>query len=139
MILDWLPSRKERRATFKDADGWFVEWLRGGKPTVSGESVGPTTAMGLASYYAGIRNIAEDVAKMPLDILKRTPGSNDRKKQRNHRAYIAMNEQPNPEMSPMAFRETMLHHAMGWGNGVAEIVSNAGGTQIELWPIDPTQ
>ncbi len=137
MLLDWLPNRREKRATFKDADGWFVDWLRGGVPTSSGEAVGPNTAMGLAVYYAGIRNIAEDVAKMPLDIMKRTSNGKKRKKLREHPAWIALNEQPNPDMSPMALRETMLHHAMGWGNGLLEIVSNRGGTKIELWPLDP--
>jgi HK97 family phage portal protein len=48
-----------------------------------------------------------------------------------------MNEQPTPEMGAMAFREVMLQHAMGWGNGVAEIVANRSGSRIELWPIDP--
>lgn len=137
MLLDWLPGRTEKRATFKDTDGWFVDWLRGGAPTASGEAVGPKTAMGLAVYYAGIRNIAEDVAKMPLPVIRRS-GGGKRQMLKKHPAYVAMNEQPNPEMSPMAWRETTIHHAMGWGNGISEIVSNRGGTEMELWPIDPT-
>lgn len=137
MLLDWLPGRTEKRATFKDADGWLFDWARGGRSTASGERVGPNAAMGLAAYYAGIRNISEDCAKMPLDVLERKPSSKKRKKLRDHPAWMAMNEQPNPEMGPMAFRETMLHHAMGWGQGVAEIVRNLGGSKMELWPLDP--
>lgn len=139
MLADWLQNRIEKRATFKDTEGWFADWVRGGRRTVAGEAVGPRTAMSLPAYYAAIRNISEDIAKMPFDVMERVPGSRTRKKLREHPAWIAMNVRPNPEMSPLAFRETMGHHAMGWGNGVAEITWNRIRSRVELWPLDPQE
>jgi hypothetical protein len=50
MLLDWLPARIEKRATFKDADGWLADWLRGGRPTVSGEAVGHRVVVNARNY-----------------------------------------------------------------------------------------
>lgn len=139
MIMNLLPARKEQRATFKENEGWLADWARGGRRTLSGKVVSPNSALTLSSYYAAIRNIAEDMAKMPIDIIQRSPGGGKRKKLRKHPAYRLLNVAPNPEMDPIAFRETLLHHAMGWGNGTAEIVHTRGGVPVELWPMDPSR
>jgi len=37
----------------------------------------------------------------------------------------------------MTFREVLTFHAIGWGNGYAEIVRNEKGSPVALWPLDP--
>jgi HK97 family phage portal protein len=46
---------------------------------------------------------------------------------------------PNPEMSSIAFWETTIQHAIGWGKGLAEIVRNGRDEPVELWPMDPAR
>ena len=138
-LLDMLPTRKEQRATFKDADGWLADVFRGGRRTVSGEAVGPNSAMSLSAYYAAIRNISEDVGKMPVDIIQRSVSGGKRAKLRKHPAYKLLNVQPNTDMTPIALRESTGHHAMGWGDGLQEIVRTRGGVPVEMWPMDPAK
>lgn len=137
-LLEMLPPR-EKRATFKDNESWLADWARGGRRTVSGEAVGPNTAMTLGAYFAAIRNISEDIAKMPIAVIQQSGDRAKRNALRNHPAYKLLNVQPNPEMDPLAFRETLGHHAMGWGNGTAEIVHTRGGVPAEMWPMDPSR
>ena len=39
----------------------------------------------------------------------------------------------------MSFRETLTLHAIGWGNGYAEISRDKSGRVTALWPIDPAR
>lgn len=108
----------------------------GGGGTASGETVGPTTALRLSVYFACIRNISEDVGKLPVMVYEDMPDGTKRR-ERDNPIWELLGEKPNSEMSAMTFRETLTHHALGWGNGYAEIVRNVAGEAIELWPITP--
>ena len=106
--------------------------------TASGEQVTPEAAMSLAAYFAAIRAISEDVAKLPFPVYRRLE---PRGKQRlsQHPVHRMLNVEANPTMGAMAFRETMQHWALGWGNGYAEIVRDGNGDVRELWPIHPSR
>jgi HK97 family phage portal protein len=51
--------------------------------------------------------------------------------------YRILHDKPNPFLSAMQFRETMMAHILTWGNGYAEIVRSAIGDVVQLWPITP--
>lgn len=107
-----------------------------GRRTNSGEKVSPSRALTLSAYYACLRVISEDTAKLPLEFFKR--------KDRGHTwlpddSSAILFEQPNPEMTGYTFIETLTHWACGWGNGYAEIVRNGMGEAIQLWPIHPSR
>jgi HK97 family phage portal protein len=131
-ISKWVP---QRRSTFKDADGWFVDWLIGGSKTVSGEAISSTTALKVVAYFAAMRAICEDIAKVPLILYRRAPDGG-KKKLAAHPTHKLLHDAPNPEMSAMSFRETLTQHAINKGNGYAEI-ERAGARPVALWPIDP--
>lgn len=103
--------------------------------TVSGENVTPESAMALAAYYACIRVISEDVGKLPLHVFRQR--GTVREKDGSHPLWRVLHDRPNPEMTSMAFRETVTAWALGWGNGYAEIVRSEDGRSVELWPIHP--
>jgi HK97 family phage portal protein len=128
----------ERRASIKNPPDWLYTALTGGDRTVAGVTVGPDTALTLSSYYAAIRNISEDVGKLPLILYKHL---DPRGKQRmsGHPLYRLLHDAPNGEMSSMAFRETLTLHAIGWGNGYAEIVRDKSKRAVALWPMDPAR
>lgn len=101
----------------------------------AGEFVSPPSAMRLSAYFAGIRNVSEDLAKLPLMVYKDI--GRGREKAKDHPLWRLLHDEPNAEMTSMAFRETMNHWALGWGNGYAEIERLGRGQPVALWPIHP--
>jgi len=108
----------------------------GGIKAASGEHVNERTAMGLSAYLACIKNISEDVGKLPFSLYKRLK-PRGRQSLDTHPVSRLIHDEPNPEMSAMTFRETITQHALGWHGGFAEIVRNGGGRPEQLWPLDP--
>jgi len=102
--------------------------------TKSGVSVSNETALQISTVFACIRNISEDIAKIPLKVYRK---QGDNKERIEHRVYELMNGQPNPEMTSMDFRQTLTAHALGWGNGYAEIERDIQGNPVALWPLTP--
>lgn len=115
---------------------WLLD-LAGGRRTASGERVSHQSAMALSAYYASIRNLSEDLSKLPLEVRERRGGGKRGSDERyDHPASLVL-QQPNPIMSGFEFRRTVQHRALGWGNGYAEVVRNGMGEVVELWPIHP--
>lgn len=106
-----------------------------GRKTASGQNVTPQKSMTLSSYYSAIRNISEDVGKLPLRIYKATATGRENVKNSINNIFF---NYPNPEMTPMSFKETMTANCLGWGNAYAEIVRDYIGNPIYLYPIHPT-
>lgn len=50
-----------------------------------------------------------------------------------------LNQRPNPEMGAFTWRQTMLGHALLWGNGYAEIERDNAERALYLWPIFPAR
>lgn len=123
-------------STLANPAKWFTEWAGGGKAT-SGETVNEKTALGLSAYLACIKNISEDIAKLPLGMYERVQ-PRGRNYLPNHPNTRVLHDEANPEMSAMTFRETITQHALGWKGGFAEIVRTNGGSTAALWPLDPT-
>lgn len=91
--------------------------------------------MAIPAYYACLRAISEDSAKLPLPLYRRL--DRGREAFRDHPAVRAI-RRPNKFTSSIAFRETLLQHAIGFGDGFAEIQRN-GRNDVELFILDPTR
>lgn len=116
------------------SDGW-TNFLTNSFKNVAQEKVNNHTALTVSTLFACIRNISEDIAKMPLKVYsKKDKTSQERTK---HPLVNLLQHQPNPDMTAMTFRETMNAHAMGWGNAYAEIRRDAYGKVISLHPLRP--
>ena len=125
-----------------EAEDWSdwkmaLEWMDGfgGRKSKAGTTVTPGTANGLSAYYASIRNISEDVGKLPLRVYKET--SDGKEVDRLHPVNRLLSEAPNEEMTPITFKETITAHCLGHGNGYAEIVRNVAGVPTGLYPVHP--
>jgi len=106
----------------------------------AGKNVTPTSAMALSAYFAAQRCIAEDIGKLPLITYERRPeGELGKDRRPGHPVFKLLRLQPNNEYTAMSFRETMTHHALGWGNGYAEIVHNERGEIAALFLIHPSR
>ena len=135
MIVESLAKALSRRSNLRNPADWLVDSLVGPR-TVSGMRAGPAEAMTLPSYYAGLRNISEDVGKLPLKLYERRADGGKREAF-DESLWVTLHDQPNSEMSSMTLRETLTQHAIGWGDGFAEIVRF--GRDVDLWPLDPTR
>jgi len=46
-----------------------------------------------------------------------------------------LNARPNPELTAIAWRESMLYQVLTWGNSYSEVVRSRAGKIVELWPL----
>jgi len=113
--------------------GTWIGSLAGSFGNAAKEKVNNETAMTVSTLFACIRNVSEDIAKMPLKVYKKE--GDCRYEQSDHPLTRLLQYQPNPDMTAISFREAMNAHAMGWGNAYAEIQRNMEGRPIALWPI----
>ncbi len=136
-LTGWIRPRADFLSDVRHPTAWLTNWALG-SVTQAGVRVNPQSAMGLSAYYACLRNISEDIGKLPLLTYRRlVPRGKERLPQ--HWAYGLLHDAPNDDMTAMTFRETLTHHALAWGNGYAEIVRDGGGIPRELYPIHPSR
>lgn len=115
---------------------WLLNAVRGPR-VLSGENVDGNSVMELTAFYAGLRNISEDIAKLNVNVFRQVDGG--KKKENNHPAFGLLNIQVNPYVSAMNFYQTMIHWGLNWGNGYAEIERNARGDAVRMWLIHPSR
>ena len=106
------------------------------KPVSSGVSVTEETALTYTAVWACVNLIAGTIGSLPLFLYRKTKDGGKEPMVEN-KLFAILHDQPNPEMSSAAFRETLHAHILLWGNGFAEIVRNGAGKVVELWPIEP--
>ena len=132
-VLDFLCQTVEADdPAAHDPHNWLADTLVGAQ-TQSGVRVSPEAAMRVAAYFACLRDISEDVAKLPLPVYRRNADGS--RTQVIHPVTRLLNVEPNPDMTAMALRETLTHHALGWGGGFAEITLDGAGEPNGLYPI----
>lgn len=124
----------EERSTFRQPGFLLDAW--GGTAAASGEKVTSDKAMGWSAYFACIRNISEDVGKLPRGVFEPTEDGG-RIERRDHPYWRLLHLSPNPEMTAMTFFETLTAHALGERGGFAELVRDGQGIVREMWPLDP--
>lgn len=98
--------------------------------------VNPHTALNMATVHACVRVLSEAIAVMPLAVFERLEGGGKRRVP-SHPVDRLLNLQPNPDMTPAVFKQTLMSHLLTWGNAYARIVTNGAGQAAELWPIEP--
>lgn len=113
---------------------WWLSEAAAGSTTQAGLTINTESAMAISTYYACLRAISEDVARLPLIVYKaRADRGKDR--HRTHYLYPILHDSPNNFMSSMSLREALLALAMGWGDAYAVIRRNAMGKVAELIPV----
>ena len=116
--------------------GSRYSFLFGG--TTAGKPVNEQTAMQMTAVYSCVRILSETVAGLPLHVYKYND-SGGKEKDIRHPLYKLLHDEPNPEMTSFAFRETLMSHLLLWGNAYAQIIRNARGEVIALYPLMPNR
>jgi HK97 family phage portal protein len=104
--------------------------------TASGKVVNEHTAMQTTAVYACVRILAESLAGLPIHIYRRGEDGS-REKAHDHPLAFLLHSQPNPDMTSFAFRETLMHHILIYGNGYAQIIRDGRGRALSLVPLPP--
>jgi len=108
----------------------------GRKKTSSGESVDQESALTFSAVWACIRILSETIASLPLHVYQYDDKGN-KIMLPDHKMYQLVHNEPNPLMTSFVFRETMMAHLCGWGNGYAHIIRNGGFVPVEFNIIHP--
>lgn len=92
-------------------------------------------AMTISAVWACMRFLSQSVAKLPWRVKKQS-GTNS-EIQPNHQLDWKLNKRPAPEWSSFQFRETLMHWALRYGNGYAEIERDVSDRPVWLHPLPP--
>jgi len=134
-LITHLFMGSDSTSTFNRPEAWLVNGF-GGSKTKSGITVGTEKAKTIAAVFASIRNISEDLAKIPLKVYGRT----DRGKLENSTIPAArVIANPNSDLTAFSFRESLTALCLGWGNGFAEIVRDGSDRPSSLELIHPSR
>lgn len=94
--------------------------------------------MQMTAVYSCVRILAEAIAGLPLHIYRYTDNGG-KEKAVDHSLYHLLHDEPNPEMTSFAFRETLMSHLLLWGNAYAQVIRNGKGEVIALYPLMPNK
>lgn len=135
----WLAGRIEPRAIKFNAvpacSDSSAEYF-GLPATTAGVWVDERIALQVGTFFACVRNIADDTSKCSVVIGERLP-TGERRIVRDDPLHHVLNVEFNPEMSAKVGRETIMAHAASWGNGYGEIQWRVDGGVGAIWPLTP--
>ena len=105
-------------------------------PVLSGVLVTPNTALQFTAVFAAINVIATDTACLPLCVY-RTRKSGGRDRIYDHPVHGLLNVSPDGETTAVRWRQALMGHVLGWGNGYREIIFDGSGKPSELRLLPP--
>lgn len=98
--------------------------------TSSGVNVTAESSMGLSAVFSAVRVISEDLASVPLEVIKTTNGRKE--KHNNHFLYSLVHDAPNHYQTAFTFYDNGGALANLWGNFYARIHRDSLGRAAEL-------
>lgn len=117
---------------------WLVSFFGGGA-SKSGVQVNEETALTLTSVWAAVNVISTDLAKLPIKVLQ-AKSATDRQEIRSHPVHTLLNRRPNQDCgTAFSFRQTLISHALLWGNGFAYVERDGAGRPLALWHMLPNR
>lgn len=126
----------EAKSTSTEPSPWFVDWIKGGHATLSGQHVSPDSAMRLSAVWACVRVRSEDVGKLPCILYRRT-ADGGKERATKHDLYSLIRDRPNPRQTAFEFRQMMQAQKDLRGNAYALKEFDGRGKVVALWPINP--
>lgn len=98
----------------------------------------PDIALQISTVYACARLLAGTVSSLPLMVFKEDSRGN-RKVDRGSRLWTILHDQPNAVMTASDFWQAMILQWALRGNAYAQVVRDADGDVISLWPLSSDQ
>ena len=135
------PEPEQQLVETVEKDGSFafpspgILFALGGFPSDTGIPVTPFTCLQVATVYACVKVLSEDVAKLPLRVRKKL-NNGGWKDAPEHRINKLLHN-PNGWMTPFEFWAYLVVCQQLRGNGYAAIIRNGAGDPIKLIPLIP--
>jgi len=130
---------KSRQAVEKvvgwNSDDWVL--TGGGSPGAGGKLVTPTTSLSEPTIYACISYLADDLAKVPINMYRVT--KTKRTLASNLALFKTLNYSPNLFQSAYEWKQYTQTALLTYGNAYNLIVRNARNEINELLPIHPNR
>lgn len=104
--------------------------------TQAGVYVTPDNALQNAAVWGCVNYLSRTVAQLPWRVMRDVTGGGS-EVARAHPVDYLLSQRPCIDMGSFTWRQTLLGHALLWGNGYAEIERDARGVPVSLWPIHP--
>lgn len=117
------------------ADHWFLK--HAGTRTHAGVDINAETALQVSTYYACIRIVAETIGHLPKYIYRPRKAGKGADLISDHPTNVVLQRETNPDMTPMTVFQTVAQHAVGWGNGYAELELDGKGRVRAIYPLMP--
>lgn len=127
----WLRSVLSR---FRGDDPRREQRFFNGFP-VAGIQLTDDETLSLSTVWACVQIISSALAPMRWKIYQPVAGTKKRELLTDDWKTWMLNTRPNPEMTAIAWRESMLFQAIPGGNAYSEIVTDKVGRVRELWPL----
>lgn len=135
MLLDALFERRSlENPSIKLTGQTLHEYFHDG---ATGVRVTPETAWKLAAVYSCIYVLSSSLAQLPLSVLRRQNGRID--VATDHPAYYLLHDAPNDWQTSYKWRETMMAHTLGWGNGFSQLIRSRKGELLTIERLLPQQ
>lgn len=93
----------------------------------------PENALELSDILTCVRVLAESIASLPLCVY--SEGQYGGQKAKDHPLYELLRWQPNANMTSYDLRLWMMIDCLLRGNGVAQVLRDATGNVVELYPL----
>jgi HK97 family phage portal protein len=103
--------------------------------TLAGVTITPDTAVTIATVWACLRFLSQTTAMCSWRAMR--DGKNGPEVSPSHGVDYLVWKRVSDEWSSFQFRETLVHWALRWGNGYAEIERDQADRPFALWPIHP--
>lgn len=129
-------NKTEKRAAINSSTGYYNSVMNFFSNMVSvtnssGQQVDQITSLKLSAFYSSVRNISEDIAKIPFGVWQLD--SNGNKKYVIHPATTLLNKKPSSISTPFTFKQTLIQYALISGNGYAYIERDKNAKPIALY------
>jgi len=109
-------------------------FLNAGRRSYTGRHVSPDTAMQIATVFACVRVIANNIAQLPLKVY-RLDSAGRKEEATNHPLWPLFQKKPNPLTTPFLWKQTVFASALLRGNSYVEIEYAGSGWPAALWPL----
>jgi len=114
---------------------WLTQFF-GGRPSATGQTVNPNTALQVPAVFACIRVLSDSVASLPLKVFERLPNGGKRPAL-DHPLYPILKSTPNPEITSFGLRELIMLHLGLRGNAYHQIIRDGAFRVLSLHPLHP--
>lgn len=143
-MFERLKNKFKRSATVANAQNTtygtvsLLDMISSNAQTsTTGIDITPETAVNTSTVYACVNILANNIAKMPLQLYERTPKGRQHVTDLEDKVSYLIEKRPNDFLTPFQFKHLLEVHRNLWGNAYINIEWGVDGKPKSLWILNP--